>query len=143
MVNLRDTGLGTCFTFQIANNKGADRWPFVARRGSKIARNSVFDGHLSPVGRQMAIENSVSNDFFLSSYVDSIKIFDCRLPGVKMVPDIFSIHLYMQSWLQSLISPKEQSSTDYSSQQIAALIKVDCFTAISYEFTFSIAAYPV
>ena len=25
MVNLRDTWLGTCFTFQIANNKGADQ----------------------------------------------------------------------------------------------------------------------
>ena len=25
MVNLRDTGLGTCFTFQTANNKGADQ----------------------------------------------------------------------------------------------------------------------
>ena len=34
-------------------------------RGSKIARNTVFDCHLSPVGRQMAIENSVSNDFDL------------------------------------------------------------------------------
>ena len=31
--------------------------------GSKLARNSVFDCYLSPVGRQMAIENSVSNDF--------------------------------------------------------------------------------
>ena len=30
---------------------------------SKMARNSVFDYHLSPVGQQMAIENSVSNDF--------------------------------------------------------------------------------
>ena len=29
----------------------------------KIARNSVFDCHLSAVGRQMAIENSASNDF--------------------------------------------------------------------------------
>ena len=35
----------------------------VDERGSKIARYSVFDCHLSPVGRQMAIENSVSNDF--------------------------------------------------------------------------------
>ena len=30
----------------------------------------------------MAIENSVSNDF-LSLFVDSIDIFDCRLPGVR------------------------------------------------------------
>ena len=29
-----------------------------------MARNNVFVCHLSPVGRQMAIENSVSNDFF-------------------------------------------------------------------------------
>ena len=35
----------------------------IDERGSKIARNSVFDCHLSPVGRQMAIENSVSNFF--------------------------------------------------------------------------------
>ena len=28
-------------------------------RGSKIARNSVFNCHLSPVGRQMSIENIV------------------------------------------------------------------------------------
>ena len=35
----------------------------IDKRGSKIARNSVLDCHLAPVGRQMAIENSVSNDF--------------------------------------------------------------------------------
>ena len=35
-------------------------------RGLKIVRNSVFDYHLSPVGRQMAIENSVSMIFFQS-----------------------------------------------------------------------------
>ena len=33
----------------------------IDERGSKIAMNSVFDCHLSPVGRQMTIENSVSN----------------------------------------------------------------------------------
>ena len=35
----------------------------IDERGSKIDRNSVFDCHLSPVWQQMAIENSVSNDF--------------------------------------------------------------------------------
>ena len=30
----------------------------------------------------MAIENSVSNDF-LSTFIDSIDVFDCRLPGVR------------------------------------------------------------
>ena len=48
----------------------------IDERGSNIARNSVFDCHLSPVERQMAIENSVSND--------SVNVFDCRLPGVVM-----------------------------------------------------------
>ena len=49
----------------------------IDERGYKIARNSVFDCHLSPVGRQMVIKNSVSNDF-LSTFVDSIKVFDCQ-----------------------------------------------------------------
>ena len=31
----------------------------------------------------MTIENSVSNDF-LSTFVDSIGVFDCRLPGVNL-----------------------------------------------------------
>ena len=53
----------------------------IDKRGSKIARNSVFDCHLSPIGRQMAIENSVSNAF-LSTVVGSIYVFDCRLPDV-------------------------------------------------------------
>ena len=35
----------------------------IDERGSKIARKSVFDCHLSPIGRQMAIENAVSIDF--------------------------------------------------------------------------------
>ena len=51
---------------------------------SKIASNSVFDCHLSPDWRQMAIENSLSNDF-LSMFVYSINIFDCRLSGVGKI----------------------------------------------------------
>ena len=43
---------------------------------------------LSPVGRQMAIKNSVSNDF-LSMSVDSIGVFDCCLPGVITVSKLF------------------------------------------------------
>ena len=50
----------------------------------EIARNGVFDCHVSPVGRQMAIENLVSNDF-LSTFVDSINVFDCRLSGVQLL----------------------------------------------------------
>ena len=50
----------------------------------EITRNSVFDCHLSPVGRQIAIKNSVSNDF-LSTFFDSIDIFDCCLPRVILI----------------------------------------------------------
>ena len=35
----------------------------------KVARKSVFECHLPPVGRQMAIKNSVSNDFYLRSSI--------------------------------------------------------------------------
>ena len=52
--------------------------------GSKIDRNSVFDCHLSPEGRHMAIENTVSIDF-RSTFLDSSGVFDCRLPDVYMV----------------------------------------------------------
>ena len=36
--------------------------------------------HLSPVGRQMAIKNTVSNDFW-SAFVDSINFF--QLPSIR------------------------------------------------------------
>ena len=48
-----------------------------------LSRNSDLDCHLSPVWRQMAIRNSVSN-YFLSTLVDSINVFDCHLSGVKI-----------------------------------------------------------
>ena len=37
----------------------------IDERGSKIARTSVFGYHLTPVGRQMAIVNPVSNYFVI------------------------------------------------------------------------------
>ena len=57
----------------------------IDERGSKIDRNSVFDCHLSPMWRQLAIENSVSYAF-RSTFLDSIGAFDCRLPGVVNFP---------------------------------------------------------
>ena len=50
--------------------------PFVASRATYGNRK---------IGRQMATENPVSNDFFLSTFVDSINFFDCRLSGVKLL----------------------------------------------------------
>ena len=52
--------------------------------GSKFARNSVFDCHLSQVGRQMANKNPVSNNF-LSTFADTINIFDWHLSGVILL----------------------------------------------------------
>ena len=54
----------TCFTLDRRQSKMLST---IDKCGSKIARNSVFDFHLSPVGRQMAIKNSVSTNFDLCS----------------------------------------------------------------------------
>ena len=54
----------------------------IDERGSKITRNSVFNCHLSPVGWQMAIKNSVSNDFW-SMFIHSINVFECDHVGEK------------------------------------------------------------
>ena len=91
--------------------------------GSKIARNSVFDCHLSPFGRQMAIENSVSNNI-LSTFVDSTIVFDCRLSSMCMLGNFscfcshtadffskskFSKHYHSFRWFQ-LQPDQEQHS---------------------------------
>ena len=55
----------------------------IDKRGSIIDRNCVFDCHLLPVGRQMAIKNSASK-YFLSTFANSINVFDCNLPGVLL-----------------------------------------------------------
>ena len=54
----------------------------IDERGSKVATTSVFDCQCSPVGRLMAIENSVSN-YFWSTFVDNIDVFDCHQSGVN------------------------------------------------------------
>ena len=48
----------------------------IDERGSKIARNNLFDSHLSP-----AIENSVSQDFFF--YLRSLIVLTVRLPPIS------------------------------------------------------------
>ena len=55
----------------------------IDERGSKIARNCVFDCLWSPVGRQMAIENSVTNDFY-----NYVRCFRCRLSDVLFMDGI-------------------------------------------------------
>ena len=52
-------------TFDTPGRRQSKTVLLIDERTSKIARNSVFDCHLSPVGRQMPTENSVSNDFDL------------------------------------------------------------------------------
>ena len=57
---------------------------YIDERRAKIVRNRVFDCHLSPGGRQKAIENTVLAIFDpRSSIVKSG--FDCRLPDVFML----------------------------------------------------------
>ena len=53
----------------------------IDERGSEIAITSVFDCQWPPVGRLMAIENSVSY-YFWSTFVDNIDVFDCQQSGV-------------------------------------------------------------
>ena len=53
----------------------------INERRSKITRNSVFNCHLLPVGRQMAIKNTVSRDFW-SAFAIVKSRFDCRLSSV-------------------------------------------------------------
>ena len=47
----------------------------------KSLEKSVFNWHLSPVGQQTTIKNSVSNDL-RSTFVDSNYVLDCRLSEV-------------------------------------------------------------
>ena len=72
---------GCCIPFSTPGWRQSKTLFTIDKRGSKIDRNRAFDCHLSPVGRQMTSENSVSNDF-RSTFVDSIDVFDCRLLGV-------------------------------------------------------------
>ena len=54
-----------------------------------IVRDSIFDCHLSPNLRQMAIKNTVSSNFYLrSSIVKSV--FDCSLSGVILSSQYWS-----------------------------------------------------
>ena len=52
----------------------------IKERGSNMVRNSVFDRHLLPVGRQMAIKNYFSRNFDIPSSIEitfSISPFFC------------------------------------------------------------------
>ena len=75
----------------------------IDERGSKVTTTSVFDGQLSPVGRLMAIENSVSN-YFWSTFVDNIDVFDCHQSSVNSLyvslryGGHFCIHLNKIIW---------------------------------------------
>ena len=55
----------------------------IDKRRSKIVRNRVFDCHLSPNWRQMAIENTILANFDSRSSIVK-RVFDCRLPDVCM-----------------------------------------------------------
>ena len=54
----------------------------IDERGSNIATTNVFDCQWLPVRRLMAIKNSVFN-YFWSTFVDNIDVFDCHQSGVN------------------------------------------------------------
>ena len=87
--------------------------------GSKIARNSVYDCNLLPAGgQQMAIKNSVSNDF-LSTFVESINVFKYLLSSARtQTCKFFNLSNLIPS---SLCSPLTSDWTD------CCLAIDDCF----------------
>ena len=54
----------------------------VGGNGKRSSQSTKAD-QKAIVGRQMTIVNSVSNDF-LSTFIDSIDDFYCRVPGVML-----------------------------------------------------------
>ena len=60
----------------------------IDERRSKLVRNRVFDCHLSPVWRQMAIKSTVSSDFLIRVRRLIKRVFDCSLPGVMKVESV-------------------------------------------------------
>ena len=50
----------------------------------------------------MAIEKSVSNDF-LSTFFDSINIFDCSLPGVINILKCLKIEIFLARKLSDVV----------------------------------------
>ena len=82
-------------------------------RRSEIATTSVFDCQLSPIGRLKAIEKYVSN-YFLSTFVDNIDVFDCRISCVNSLyyggHFCFAVraatHYHTRAW-QTLVYEKE------------------------------------
>ena len=56
----------------------------INEHGSEIATTSVFDCHLSPVGRVKAIKYSVLY-YLWSTFADNIDVFDCRLHVSSLV----------------------------------------------------------
>ena len=77
-----------------------------------MTRNSAFDCHLSPVGRQMAIANSVSKALFpfifdLYTFVDSNNVFDCRQSGV-VIYILFSLQFNVETVTVDMDAPMKK-----------------------------------
>ena len=81
------------------SSMGRQQWKMlllIGEHGSKITRNVVF---LIAICSQLAIKNSFSKDF-LCMFIDSINIFDCRLPGVPLVRlSSMTLHLARPSFI--------------------------------------------
>ena len=73
----------------------------IDKRRSKINRNSVLDCHLSPVGRQMTIENTVSIDLW-SMFLDSIDVLIAAYPVCVWEKDLALARLLVEAFTWSL-----------------------------------------
>ena len=152
--------------FIISDRRQSKTLCTIDERGSQIARNSVFDCHLSPVGRQTAIKNTVSNDPRYTFVVSSINVSDCRLSEVLIEyrPTEYKLHVPVEKKFPHRICGIENSrrTIDERGSEIATTSVLNCrlspvgrLMAIENCFflflvqrssiilTFSTAAYPV
>ena len=71
----------------------------------------------------MTIKNSVSNDF-LSTFVDSIDVFDCRLSDVVSVVVILLINTFEQNIAMKALERLHQDLCQFSCHQIGVMLRL-------------------
>ena len=89
----------------------------IEEHGSKIDRNSVFNCHLSAVGRQMAIENSVSNVFYIRSAIVLTLSIAAYPVCFKLLTCNFQPFYYLHGllmWMKNSVDSDELASTEVS-----------------------------
>ena len=113
----------------------------IDERGSKIAKISVFDCHLSPVRRQMAIENSVSIDFYLRSSIALMFSIAAYPVWMYMTEGNAGVcHSYSKYSPQVIATQKlvtSQCQVDEKWKLNFDILPLDCISLISFSFRLS------